>query len=233
MPGQTFLGRSDKGGLGIALYVVSMTFLGTYFRAYYLLYAVVLCVNLVAMRRLSLAVIVYGSALVAVFVLFRHLPWDLLTKGRAEYLEGVSASRIEYHLPDDGFVGFVGNRLLAFLTMLFPVNLALRSPAYVPFILMQIWISVRMIGLLKARAAGVIGFANHAVLAFTMVQAIFEPDYGSYFRHRVGLLLLMLLMLCRFSKIPQRPAIQLPAVPPRRSLMPGRMANGSMHSAQA
>lgn len=195
--------RPDKTGLGLAVYVASMAFLGVYFRAYYLLYALILCVNLVSMRKLSFTLIVYGGALVVIWVLFSRLPWDLLTKGRAEYLEGVSASRIEYYLSDDGFVGFIGNRALAFLTMLFPINLMLRSPAYTPFVLLQIWISLRMVALLKERAAGMVGFANHAILSFTMVQALFEPDYGSYFRHRVGLLLFILLVLCRFSKIPQ------------------------------
>lgn len=195
--------RPDKTGVGLALYVISMAFLGVYFRAYYLLYALILCVNLVSMRRFSLALLVYGGALIVIWMLFKRLPWDLLTKGRAEYLEGVSASRIEYYFSDDGFIGFIGNRSLAFLTMLLPINLMLRSPAYTPFVLLQIWISIRMLVLLKERASGMVTFANHAILAFTMVQALFEPDYGSYFRHRVGLLLFILLVLCRFSRIPR------------------------------
>lgn len=194
--------RPDRTGMGLAIYVISMAFLGVYFRAYYLLYAVVLCVNLLSMRRLSTTLIIYGGALLVIWILFKRLPWDLLTKGRADYLEGVSASRIEYYLSDDGFIGFIGNRALAFLTMLFPVNLMFRSPAYTPFVFLQIWISIRMFVLLKGKATGLVAFANHAILAFTMVQALFEPDYGSYFRHRVGLLLFILIVLCRFSKLP-------------------------------
>lgn len=202
-----------REGLGLACYVASMAFLGVYFRAYYLLFAVVLCVNLIALRRARTGVLVYGVVLLLVWLLFKRLPWELLAKGRADYLVGVTASRIEYYFSDGGIVGFLGNRALAFVSMMFPLNLAARSPAYLPFVALQVWLSVKLIANLKARVGGVAGFSTHAVLAFTMVQALFEPDYGSYFRHRVGLLLFILLVLCRFTRVPQVASLLAPSVP--------------------
>lgn len=184
--------------LGVAIYVASMIFLGLYFRSYYLLYGLVLCVNSIALRRASVAFAVYTLVLIFIFAFFKQLPWDLLTKGRADYLEGVSSSRIEYFLSDDNFVGFIGNRGLAFLTTMFPLNLMVRSPAYAPFVLLQCWISVRILQALKSHCGGAVGFSANALLSFTLIQALFEPDYGSFFRHRVGLMLFILVLLCRF-----------------------------------
>ena len=193
---------AEKLKTGLFVYFVSLLFLGIYFRSYYALYGVVLLVNLVALRRPAVALAVYGIALLVVFATFSKLPWDLLLKGRAEYLEGISASRIEYYFSDGSFIGFVGNRVLTFLSMMFPVNLAMRSPAYMPFIALQLWLSIGIIGNIRRRAAGIVGISTHVVLAFTIVQALFEPDYGSYFRHKVGLILFILVILCKFIRIP-------------------------------
>lgn len=214
--------RPGRGWLGLACYVASMVFLGVYFRAYYLLFAVVLSVNLMALRRTWVGILVYGCALLLVLLLFKRLPWELLNKGRADYLEGVSASRIEYYLSDGHVAGFLGNRLLAFVTMMFPLNLLARSPAYAPFVFLQVWLSIRLIANLRAGVTGVVGFSCHTVLAFTLVQALFEPDYGSYFRHRVGLLLFMLLVLCRFSHVPRGDGLAT-----RRRKTSPLVANGS------
>jgi hypothetical protein len=43
--------------------------------------------------------------------------------------------------------------------------------------------------------------AAAAVLGFTIVGALFEPDFGSYFRHKVNVLPFLLLLVVDFKRV--------------------------------
>lgn len=178
------------------LYAVALIGLSHYFRTYYLVIGVLLIASFLFCRRSPLLLIgLYTAFCLYLFVGYSTLPLDELNTGRASYLEDVSASRIMYPLEDDSRLGFALNRTYTFISMLVPLALPLRSIAYAPFALLQLAITFRVVQVIRHSRDDMTVLAAHVVLAFTAVSALFEPDYGSYFRHKVGTLLFLVILV--------------------------------------
>jgi hypothetical protein len=186
-------------------YIALVAVCGLYFRVYYLLFAPLLLFHWILDQRRKTLVLLYLLGAIALVVLYNKLPLDLINSGRAYYLEGVSNSRIQYLLPDDNGIGFVGNRCITFLQLLFPVSLLAISVSYLPYVILQCLLTWMMFKRLMDPERGLRTLAAHAVLAFTVVGALFEPDFGSYFRHKVGVLPFLLLVVARFEWADRRP----------------------------
>lgn len=177
-------------------FAITLIVLAQYFRAYYLATAVlILASTLFCRQRKALLLALYVVFFTFLFVGYSTLPLDDIRIGRAEYLEDVSASRIIYPLDDNSPTGFALNRLYSFGTMVVPVVLPLRNLIYTPFFLLQLVITYSMVRVLWKGRDDYAVLAAHVVLAFTAVSALFEPDYGSYFRHKVGTIPFLLIML--------------------------------------
>jgi hypothetical protein len=198
------LGLLSVRGMMLA-YIAMIAVCGLYFRVYYLLFALLLLLNWTSVRRGKTLALLYLLGAIALVVLYNKLPLDLINKGRADYLDGVSNSRIQYLLPDDNGVGFVGNRCITLLQLLFPVSLLTVGLSYLPYVILQCLLTWLMFKRLMDPERGLRALAAHAVLAFTIVGALFEPDFGSYFRHKVGILPFLLLIVVRFEWTDRRP----------------------------
>lgn len=183
----------------LVLCVVTLVVCGIYFRIYYLAFALLLLVQWLLLKRGKALLVLYLAGALLIVLFHDHLPLDLIRKGRALYLEGVSASRIVYPLDDGSGIGFLLNRGITLGWMLAPVNLLLISPTYAPFVLFQLYLTWRMVAALRQPEKNIQSFAACAVLAFTMVSALFEPDYGSYFRHKISVLPFILLLIADFQ----------------------------------
>jgi hypothetical protein len=201
----------------IAVYVLAVMLCGVYFRIYYMAFAGLMVLHLMLWRRRTWLLLVYVLAAVALVALHDKLPLDLLNKGRAVYLEASSASRIHYYFDDGSGMGFLANRTVTLCMLLVPVNLLSISASYAPFVLMQCWITWKVLRQFMRPQGADKRMAASAVLAFTMVSALFEPDFGSYFRHKVNVLPFMLLLVADFERMPWRAA---PAMPRMRRYRP-------------
>lgn len=164
-------------------------------RAYYLATAVIIVAGYFLVRSPWRFVAFYAAFCISLVVAYPFLPLDDITAGRAEALADVSGSRINYPVDDSGPVGFMISRTYAFLALLFPVELGLRSFVYLPYVALQLVMTVRIVQVVRARCTGMMLLAVHTVLAFTAVGALYEPDYGSYFRHKIGTLLFLLFVM--------------------------------------
>jgi len=174
---QSSLGRSLAGLLlGLVLY-------GLFVREYFLLFAGMLLMAHVFSYRVRPIAVTYVLAMVAVYALFSHIPVDVINIGRSDYLADDTNSRIRYIMEDGSAAGFLFNRVSAFIRICFPVELVLLSPAYLAFVIFRCCASYLSIaGMFRGKLPKV-RFCAHAVLAFSAVQALFEPDFGSAFRH--------------------------------------------------
>jgi hypothetical protein len=95
-----------------------------------------------------------------------------------------TASRIAYIWNDEAPVGFVMNHGLGFLRLSFPVELLLKSPAYGVFVIFKCAVSIMVIRSLRRKGTkSHQKMCAHAIIAFTAIQALFEPDFGSAYRH--------------------------------------------------
>ncbi|GLQ50822.1 hypothetical protein ACFFJT_05920 [Dyella flava] len=191
-------GTLGRRGMFIA-YVALMALCGLYFRVYYLLFAALLPLHWMLDRRRKLLALVYLLGAVVVAVAHNKLPLDLIIKGRADYLGDVSNSRIQYLLPDDSGIGFIGNRFITLLQLLFPVTLLSVGLSYLPYVILQCLLTRLMFKRLMDPQRGLRTLAAHALLTFTIVGALFEPDFGSYFRHKVSVLPFLLLIVAEFE----------------------------------
>jgi hypothetical protein len=186
-------------------YALLLVGCGMFFRTYYLAYAALFVLNLWGWRRQGWLLAGYLAGAALLVLLHDRLPLDLLAKGRAAYLENVAASRIPYYFDDVGAFGFLANRVVTLAMLLLPLNLLAVSLSYAPFVAIQLLLSWRTWRALRRPTGAMHAMAGAAVLAFTAVSALYEPDFGSYFRHKVGILLFMLILVADFEWIaPER-----------------------------
>lgn len=91
------------------------------------------------------------------------------------------------------FVKFVGNYIINFFRMMFPIELLFKGIKYIPFILYQIYISyIFLKNAKKISTNNIVILATY--LSFFMVSAIFEPDFGSFIRHETTAILIIIEM---------------------------------------
>lgn len=167
----------------VLLFVVLCCLYGLLIRSYFLLFAILFVGTWLIStdRRKIILTVAIGS--VVVYLSFSHIPRTLIDIGRAEYLDGISATRISYVFDDFSAIGFLLNRLSSLFRIAFPVELLLKSPAYIPFVAFRCYVSVLALRMMGRTMPADVRAASSLVFAFTLTQAVFEPDFGSAFRH--------------------------------------------------
>lgn len=105
-------------------------------------------------------------------------------------------SVIQNYIPVDGPIGGAANGLCTLVLLIIPIPLLIApTPLYLAFavLITVLWISVFLV-VCKGTPLGWFAFnvrlarAVSLLLAMLIVQAIFEPDYGSYIKHLTPLL---------------------------------------------
>jgi hypothetical protein len=171
------------GRLGTALtvFVVLVLAYGLVVRVYFLLFGTVFVLAYFLVdSRTKMMVALFAGTMVVVLS-FPYIPRALIDIGRAEYLEDVASTRINYSFDDYTAGGFALNRIVAVVRVAFPVELLLKSPVYAPFVLFRCYVTLLMLKAIDQ--VGGMRMAACVILAFTVTQAVFEPDFGSAFRH--------------------------------------------------
>ncbi|HZZ46824.1 MAG TPA: hypothetical protein VFE65_08070 [Pseudonocardia sp.] len=131
-------------------------------------------------------------------------------------------SAIKDYIPVTGPFGGAVNALLTLVLLIVPIPLVVAfSPAYLVFgaIISVLWLSVLRVTVRGTRRGWFradvrLSRAVSLLLAMLTVQAIFEPDYGSYIKHLTPLLPLFFLPL-RALHEQREPTIVSPPVPGR------------------
>lgn len=98
-------------------------------------------------------------------------------------------------LPDP--IGGVVNNVLTYVSLIFPVPVAIRGGLYyagIAAVIFVIWFTfLRSAGRpMPVESQKIVIRANALILAFVVTQSLFEPDYGSALRHLTPLLPLFL-----------------------------------------
>ncbi len=100
--------------------------------------------------------------------------------------------------PSDNMVHFIGNYLYAFAMLNFPFLKAVTIKEAILFVNVLIGATLIVVGLRRLR--GPIRLLPMLFLAHIAVLIIFEPDYGSYFRHFGSVLLYLMPPLTYLEK---------------------------------
>lgn len=179
-----------RGSLRSAIVFCCVSFLlyGLFVRSYFMVIALLIIgswsIGRVPYRLLGL----YIVGVACVLAVYSKLPHDLIESGRAEYLIDVTATRISYLWSDGNALGFVGNRVLAFFRISFPLELLALSPAYGAFVVFKCYASILVARAFLSTVDPRVRFFCLCLFAYSAVQALFEPDFGSVFRHFMSVL---------------------------------------------
>lgn len=92
------------------------------------------------------------------------------------------------------FFKFIGNYMINFIRFLFPVELLIKGPKYIGFVLYQ-FIIVRYLNESRKKLENDNSLVFIVFISYIMVSVIFEPDFGSLVRHEAATLPILLLMI--------------------------------------
>lgn len=96
-------------------------------------------------------------------------------------------------IPTRGSLGlFLLDYVINFFRLMLPLELLPKGPAYYLFILFQFYLSFRLLLLFRNRKQELFRNSQQklllgVVIAYYVVSAIFEPDFGSFIRHEAAL----------------------------------------------
>lgn len=189
--------------------IIFMVVYATYFRSYWLIVATFYLVFRILLCKVSpIKAILIGStfglgALSVVFVIFMGFDLDhyrlSVNDTRIDSVDAQTA--IQPLTSMGGILGGLINALAVLVSFVFPVPLLIKGQVFYLLIVaffLVLWLLVfSVIGQIwYVRPVDEIPQWIHRTLsllfAFTLVQSIFEPDYGSYIRHLSPLLPLMI-----------------------------------------
>lgn len=173
----------------IFLLVALMTGYGMVFRQYYYIFVAVFLIHLMFKERKKWLVLSYVCGIAALYLVFDKSFFQLVFWGRPADIEQITNTWIKYKFYDHEFWGFVANRIMEFIRLNVPIELLKISPKYLPHVLFQLMITWCMFKAFKKRKEieKITYVSAVVVYAFTVAQSFFEPDFGSYFRHKVAI----------------------------------------------
>ena len=104
---------------------------------------------------------------------------DIVNKYRIDSVDAKTI--ILYILQGKSIALYYINYLINFFRLLFPIELILKSIKYIPYIVFQIWLSLKLWSWKK-------NIKHEYVMllySYILVSTIFEPDFGSFLRHTI------------------------------------------------
>lgn len=211
---------NDRKKIGIVVIVFLLEYL--VWRSYFVIVALFVPATYVILRRIAkmrtreslkwTKSLVFFFSLFAVMLVFLYV---LRAISPANYMEVVfqhSSDREAYTTigAASGIRSFITlgsgsapylyaiNHVINFVRLLFPVELILKSPKYLPFFIYQCFISWFILkGLISsAYADDTRLIVLSVIVAFVIASATFEPDYGSWTRHETAAMPFLVAMLC-------------------------------------
>lgn len=193
-----FLYFASKGYAGLIFWSLIALAYASYFRAYWFLIIAAFWTILLVMRvgrsNLMLYTLVPGLLLVLSLLFFAVFGLDL-----DHFRTTINDYRLENSIQDARtiilpFIGGGGpiiswvNSLITWLFLMFPLPLFLMLTPYhivnstlISFLFIKTLVAIKIEYVDKASFE--LSAAASFIMAFTAIQAIFEPDYGSYVKH--------------------------------------------------
>lgn len=102
-------------------------------------------------------------------------------------LSEMSNSFISLPFDDIEYTGFLLNRIYLFILLMIPIEM-LQNSLYIPYFILGIGTTYLICYGIKFKGNSIENNCAVAILSFIISQALFEPDFGSIFRHRTFIL---------------------------------------------
>lgn len=186
---------------GVMLFVIFCTLYAIYVRTYFIgLIPLVLATNII-LRHHSLKIlslVLLCSLAIMLFIYRSEMLFELLNRARAKEISDITTSYIHYPFSDSDYLKFMLNRLYSVSIMLVPIPLLGLGLLYFPLFIYQLFITIVMVRMYMITNSAKDYWLLSIIIGFTILQAIFEPDYGSVFRHKIMILPFMVLLISRY-----------------------------------
>ena len=89
------------------------------------------------------------------------------------------------------YILFIGNYIINFFRIMFPIELLMKGIKYIPFVVYQIYITCNIIkAVKKVNEKNILIII--LIISYEMMAIIFEPDFGSFIRHQSTLFLFLI-----------------------------------------
>ncbi|ROR82421.1 hypothetical protein SAMN06295974_3316 [Plantibacter flavus] len=207
------IAHRGRGLLAELVPVAAMLLYAEGFRTYWFLVAGLYLALRLALRArrgwtatLAVVIVLYaGLSVVFPLIVGVDLDHFRLTVNEYRSAESVNTLIVQF-FPGAGPVSGFVNSVLTFGSFIIPIPLMLRGGAIylvVALVLLSVWGTlialIRSARLRAPRGASVLTpFQNRlfaAIIAFLIVQSIFEPDYGSFLRHLTPMLIVAVCLI--------------------------------------
>jgi hypothetical protein len=216
-----FLYFASKGYKGLIVWSIIALVYAAYFRSYWFLiigfFWAILLVMRVGRRNLILYTLVPGLLLVLSFMFFAVLGLDLdhfrttVNDYRLENLDQNARTIILPFIDGGGPIISWVNSLITWFFLMFPVPLFLMlTPYYIVNSMLISFLFMKTLVAIKTEYVNKHSFelsaAASIIMAFTAIQAIFEPDYGSYVKHLAPIypLFFYLILKARYMRLSEQ-----------------------------
>lgn len=194
--------RSDKTYKNI--YIITAILAYAYlFRSYYvLIVASYYFIKLIQISKKQIKILLIGALFIIIYYLFNSSNMlDAVINIRPE-LEGLLSDNtntiiqnvIPYSFGEKNFLHFILNYFINLARIIFPIETLWESPSrgifFVPLQLFVAYISFRYVRILKYKFTNCKVVSNIIIYIFSFIitQTLFEPDFGSVFRHSMNLM---------------------------------------------
>jgi len=184
----------------LLIYSLLICIYSVYGRFYYLIFVILFLTHWFFRKSYPKILLVYFLGCLGVLLVFDKSFFSIIYYARPSTIIDITNTWIHYYFPDDQYIGFMLNRGTELFRLLFPFELLLSSPEYLPFVFFQLMTTYLVFLYIVKRKYNITYISAIGVLAFTISQAVFEPDFGSYFRHKIFIFPFLYILFYQFAK---------------------------------
>ena len=177
----------------------------SFFRSYYILMGILFILLYMIIKTVQFKVKkVNKKVLISIFIIIFISMYALIYVSQfISYEDYERLINIRYTVPNQGAVSAINNwiddrgslslymvnYIINAVRMMFPVELLLNGPFYMPFVVYQgfiLYYLIKTIGNLNKNTNEIVVLALSSFIAYLLVSFTFEPDFGSFVRHEAA-----------------------------------------------
>ena len=177
----------------------------SFFRSYYILMGILFILLYMIIKTVQFKVKkVNKKILISIFIIIFISMYALIYVSQfISYEDYERLINIRYTVPNQGAVSAINNwiddrgslslymvnYIINAVRMMFPVELLLNGPFYMPFVVYQgfiLYYLIKTIGILNKNTNEIVVLALSSFIAYLLVSFTFEPDFGSFVRHEAA-----------------------------------------------
>jgi len=177
----------------------------SFFRSYYILMGILFILLYMIIKTVQFKVKkVNKKILISIFIIIFISMYALIYVSQfISYEDYERLINIRYTVPNQGAVSAINNwiddrgslslymvnYIINAVRMMFPVELLLNGPFYMPFVVYQgfiLYYLIKTIGNLNKNTNEIVVLALSSFIAYLLVSFTFEPDFGSFVRHEAA-----------------------------------------------